>query len=266
MSYTLDEQNLERQHLLARVLEPFTKRLLDALRLRPDSRCLDVGCGIGETTRLIARYLGPQGECTGIDQDGALIGVAQAGPCTGARLSFRVGDATKLPFEDGAFDFVFTRYLLVHVQEPLTVLRDMIRVARSGAVVAAQEGDFMFQQCCYPESWAYKRLNDIWGGLFANAMVGRKLVALFRDAGCSLVGTMADIYMEPGNAGLKQLYRMTIEAAGPALLRKGVLNESDFDSLRQEFSRVETDASVVCIGNPVIQFGTLFETHETVTV
>src|SRR2546430_6142556 len=78
MSYTIDERNLERQRLLARVLEPLTKRLLDALRLRPDSRCLDIGCGIGETTRLIARYLGPHGECTGIDQDGALIEVAQA--------------------------------------------------------------------------------------------------------------------------------------------------------------------------------------------
>src|SRR5947208_9694682 len=64
MSYTIDERNLERQRLLARVLEPLTKRLLDALRLRPDSRCLDIGCGIGETTRLIARYLGPHGECT----------------------------------------------------------------------------------------------------------------------------------------------------------------------------------------------------------
>src|SRR5438128_5922150 len=69
MSYTIDERKLERQRLLARVLEPLTKRLLDALRLPPDSRCLDIGCGIGETTRLIARYLGPQGECTGIDQD-----------------------------------------------------------------------------------------------------------------------------------------------------------------------------------------------------
>ena len=140
MSYTIDERNLERQRLLARVLEPLTKRLLDALRLRPDSRCLDIGCGIGETTRLIARYLGPHGECTGIDQDGALIEVAQAGPSIGARLSFRVGDATKLPFEDGAFDFVFIRYLLVHVQEAPTVLREMIRVARKGGVVAAARG------------------------------------------------------------------------------------------------------------------------------
>ena len=256
MSYTIDERNLERQRLLARVLEPLTKRLLDALRLRPDSRCLDIGCGIGETTRLIARYLGPHGECTGIDQDGALIEVAQAGPSIGARLSFRVGDATKLPFEDGAFDFVFIRYLLVHVQEAPTVLREMIRVARKGGVVAAQEGDFMFQQCCYPDSWAYKRLNDIWGALFANAMVGRALVALFREAGCRPVGTMDDICMEPGCSGLKRLYRMTIEAAGPALLREGLLNESDFDALCQEFLRVETDAAVVCIGNPIVTIWT----------
>ena len=54
MSYTIDEQNIERQRLLATILEPPTKQLLDALRLPPGSRCLDLGCGIGEATRLRA--------------------------------------------------------------------------------------------------------------------------------------------------------------------------------------------------------------------
>jgi hypothetical protein len=40
MSYPIEEQNLERQRLLARVLEPITKHLLDGLRLRPDSVAL----------------------------------------------------------------------------------------------------------------------------------------------------------------------------------------------------------------------------------
>ena len=44
---------------------------------------------------------------------------------------------------------------------------------------------------------------------------------------------------------------MTIEAAGPALLRKGILNERDFDSLRQEFSRVETDAQFMDVANGI---------------
>jgi hypothetical protein len=178
--------------------------------------------------------------------------VAQTSPSAGATLTFRVCDATKLPFEDETFDFVFTRYLLVHVQESLTLLREMIRVARKGAIVAAQEGDFMFNQCCYPDSWAYKRLNDIWGAVFANATVGRQLVALFREAGCRPAGTMADICIEPGCSGLKRLFRMTIEAVGPALIAKGLLNESDFNALCQEFLRVETDETVVCISNPVI--------------
>ena len=134
MSYPIDEQNLERQRLLARVLEPITKRLLDGLGLRPDSRCLDIGCGIGETTQLIARFLGPQSECSGVDQDAALIQVAQTAPSAGGRLTFRACDSTKLPFEDETFDFVFTRYLLVHVQEAPILLREMLRVAHAPSV------------------------------------------------------------------------------------------------------------------------------------
>ena len=110
----------------------------------------------------------------------------------------------------------------------------------------------MFNQCCYPDSWAYKRLNDIWGALLANATVGRQLVALFREAGCRPAGTMADICIEPGCSGLKRLYRMTFEAVGPALIAKGLLNENDFNALCQEFLRVETDEAAVCISNPVI--------------
>jgi SAM-dependent methyltransferase len=252
MSYTIDEQNLERQRLLARAIEPFTNRLLDAIQLRPGSRCLDLGCGIGGTTGLIADRIGPRGECVGIDQNAALIEVARGGFSGDPRIVFRAADASRLPFVDGEFDFVFTRYLLVHLKEPASLLREMVRVARKGGVVAAQEPDMLFQ-CTYPDSWAYQRLGDIFTKLFANAAAGRKLASLFRLAECNPIGTMGAIGLDESDGStFKRLYRLTIEAVRPALVQGGILNETAFDSLLKELLRVENDESILCIGHPVI--------------
>ncbi len=57
MAYVISEQNLERQKLLASIMGPVTDRLLGSLPLPSPSRCLDVGCGMGETTRQLAGKL-----------------------------------------------------------------------------------------------------------------------------------------------------------------------------------------------------------------
>ena len=57
MTYLISEVNRERQKLLAKVLTPVLDRLLNVLQLPQDLRCLDLGCGIGETTRQLARKL-----------------------------------------------------------------------------------------------------------------------------------------------------------------------------------------------------------------
>ena len=56
-------------------------------------------------------------------------------------VTFREGDAMALPFDADSFDFVFTRFLLVHLPDPLVALREMFRVAKPGALVAAGDLD-----------------------------------------------------------------------------------------------------------------------------
>lgn len=51
MAYVISEINLERQTLLGKVLARVTDRLLTVLQLPPGTRGLDLGCGMGETTR-----------------------------------------------------------------------------------------------------------------------------------------------------------------------------------------------------------------------
>src|SRR5215475_5491299 len=67
----------ERLDVLARVLLPTTTQLLDAVGLSTGMKCLDVGCGGGHVTILMARIVGPDGLVIGTDTDAAILALAR---------------------------------------------------------------------------------------------------------------------------------------------------------------------------------------------
>jgi len=81
---------------------------LAAVAALPPKRTLDVACGTGFVTRHL------RGEITGFDQSDEMLAVAaeQAPDAT-----YVQGDALALPFEDGAFERVFTSHFYGHLEE-----------------------------------------------------------------------------------------------------------------------------------------------------
>lgn len=103
---------------------------------------LDVGSGVGHWGRVLAPHLAPGARMIGIDREDAWIReaharAAQAG--LGDRLSYRLGDAAKIPFHDDVFDLVTCQTVLIHVADPHAVLREMMRVVKPGGLVAVAE-------------------------------------------------------------------------------------------------------------------------------
>ena len=95
----------------------------------PGGRCLDIGCGQGHTTRLLAEVLEPA-ERIGLDYDTKLVAYAAEQAGNGAGIRFVQGDAMQLECPDASFDLVFTRYLLIHMADPMVVIREN-RIAAS---------------------------------------------------------------------------------------------------------------------------------------
>lgn len=106
-------------------------RTLDACALNRDVTVLDVACGPGILACTLANHVR---HVTGIDITPAMIGQAQARQAsTGLRnVAWRVGNATALPFGDGCFDRVTTRYSFHHMPDPAAALSEMKRVCRPG--------------------------------------------------------------------------------------------------------------------------------------
>jgi ubiquinone/menaquinone biosynthesis C-methylase UbiE len=100
-----------------------------------DDTVLDVACGGGVVACGFAPHVK---HVTGIDMTPAMLerGAKHAAELGLTNLSWQQGDVTTLPFADGAFSIVFTRFSFHHFLEPLTVLREMVRVcAKGGRVV-----------------------------------------------------------------------------------------------------------------------------------
>jgi SAM-dependent methyltransferase len=80
---------------------------------------LDMGCGPGYTTHLLADTL--RGERTvGLDNSTHFISIAQKTETE--KVSFHVHDVTSIPFPEEPADLIFCRFLMTHLQDPLGVI------------------------------------------------------------------------------------------------------------------------------------------------
>lgn len=250
MSYVIDEKNLQRQLLLAETLEKWTSELLEKPPVKKEAKVLDLGCGLGDTTFLLSRQF-TNAEVTGLDKDPELIETASLRSKTYPRVSFRTGDVEDLPFEDGHFDFVFLRYLLLHLKRPLHALKEIKRVCKKGGFVMAIEPDFCYLES-FPFSDAYAKMRQLFQKVFVEPNMGRKLLSLFGEAGFSQLNSNIAVFPDVTEKKVKQVYTLTGEALELPIKKTGFMSEDEYEAWIAELKRVEDDASCILIGSPSI--------------
>jgi ubiquinone/menaquinone biosynthesis C-methylase UbiE len=99
-------------------------------------RVLDVGCGFGDTTQLIARRVGPEGRAVGVDCAANFIEIAarEAREAGLGWASFQVGDVQFEPL-GGPYDRAFSRFGTMFFNLPGAALRNIRRSLVPGGEV-----------------------------------------------------------------------------------------------------------------------------------
>jgi ubiquinone/menaquinone biosynthesis C-methylase UbiE len=125
---------------VARWYASLTKKSLDdfkslarriAAEIQPHSKVLEVAPGPGYFAVELAK-LGAY-EVTGLDISETFVEIARANAAqAGVRVDFRRGNASQMPFADGAFDFLLCRAAFKNFTEPIRALQEMHRVLRPG--------------------------------------------------------------------------------------------------------------------------------------
>ncbi|GAA4609157.1 SAM-dependent methyltransferase [Actinoplanes octamycinicus] len=131
-------EEYERVRAQARLWEPDTARLLDRLGVGAGARCLDAGCGPGETMRGLKDRVGPHGTVTGLDLDTGMAAAAES--YTGCRVL--IHDVTKdEPIPGGPYDLVYARLLLFHTPDQVAALRRLWQAVAPGGHLLVQDYD-----------------------------------------------------------------------------------------------------------------------------
>jgi SAM-dependent methyltransferase len=111
--------------------------MFDEIAPKPGEAILDVGCGSGALDRLLAKRFGDGNPITATDVNPFLLREAAALAAedgVGGRITFREGNAERLPFPDASFDHAFTVTVLEECDADLA-LRELFRVVRPGGRV-----------------------------------------------------------------------------------------------------------------------------------
>lgn len=113
---------------------------LERLELGEGWRCADVGAGAGDVAVALAALVGPRGRIYAIDSDPRTRDeVAAAAAAAGEAQVVAITQAGEDLLLPEPVDLAFCRFLLLHVDEPATVLARMAAAVRPGGYVVAQE-------------------------------------------------------------------------------------------------------------------------------
>lgn len=114
---------------------------LDWLAPPSGLRWIDIGCGNGAFTELLAERCAPA-EIQGIDPSEGQLAYARTRPAL-RMASFQQGDAMALPFSADRFDAAVMALVLVFVPDPAKGVAEMVRVVRPGGMVATYMWDML---------------------------------------------------------------------------------------------------------------------------
>ena len=172
--------------LIKQALVWVAPRMLGDFTARPGMRVLDLGTGVGAMAGALAR------RHPGIELWGLDLRARQLSQAKGLHpvATYVQADARRMPFPDATFDRVHASWVLEHIPEPDTVLREVRRILVPGGQCFFLEVDNATVRIVPPSpdiDRALAMLNQAQLAGGGDPFIGQRLEQLLREAGFSKV-------------------------------------------------------------------------------
>jgi SAM-dependent methyltransferase len=216
-----------------------SREALDALDLESCERVLDVGCGEGALTRVLAEEC--PGEVVGCDRDRELLREVE-GPAVQA-------DAYSLPFPDDGFDLVVCQALLINLPDPEGAVREFARVASDRvACIEPDNSAVSVESTVDAESRLARQARRRYlRGIETDVALGADAAEILRAAGLSNVTTTRydqTLAVEPPYTD-REVEAVGRKASGAGLRKRRETmagTEEELDALRSEWREMGREA------------------------
>jgi ubiquinone/menaquinone biosynthesis C-methylase UbiE len=227
------------------LFRPLTERMLRAAGITRGMQVLDVGCGVGDVSFLVAALVGPEGSVVGVDLDAEAIKLAEKRRAAQGitNVEFRQSDARLV---DGGrlFDAAVGRFVLMFMSDPTAALQQIAELIRPGGIVAFHEMDGRVTTAPAMNQPVLARLQDLFARTFersgARLELGAELYSRMLDAGLQPDSRpLAEIAVHMGRGDV--VYRrwaLFARSVLPKIVEYGLATEKDIvdilDQLRDE--------------------------------
>lgn len=211
--------------------------MCEAAGVRPGQRALDVGCGSGALTSVLAVVLGAE-NVAALDPSEPFAEAARV-RVPGARIV--VGSAEALPFGDDEFDVTLSQLVVNFLTDPEQGLREMSRVTRGGGVVAGCVWDYGGEMTMLRVFWEAaaaldpERAEPLMEAHTMRFARPEELAALWRSAGLEWI-EVDPIRAEASYEDFDDLWSPFPTGVGPAGAYTGALGNAQQSTLKREFS------------------------------
>ena len=184
--YVLGNQDNEiaRLEMQATLFEPLTKHTLLNAGLKKGMSCIDIGCGSGSVTRLMADTVGETGRVVGVDIDDRYLLYCTRNINSRQNIEFIHDDICNSQLDGKErFDIVYSRFMFHHLTDRREAVRSMRRLKKKSGTIMIQDIDHApGSWLCYPENKVFNTLRKVYVALIkkggGDPLVGRKLYKL----------------------------------------------------------------------------------------
>jgi SAM-dependent methyltransferase len=217
---------------------------------------LEVGCGVGAQTVILARN-SPEARFTSIDVSAASVEQARARVRAAGIENVRLAraDLFERPFPGERFDHAFVCFVLEHLADParaLACVRARLRPGGSLTVIEGDHGSALFHPDGAEARRAIEALVALQARVGGDARVGRRLYPLLRAAGLARVEVSPRlVYADGGRRALARSFTLgtftaMVEGVRDRALAAGLLDRAGWDAAIRQLRRTAGPEGVFC--------------------
>jgi SAM-dependent methyltransferase len=248
--YILGNRNSEikRLEIQAALFEPLTEQTLLNAGLKKGMSCIDIGCGSGSVSRLMARVVGKTGRVVGLDIDDRYLQYcSRLNIASKQNIEFVHHDISKSQLDSNEdFDIVYARFVFQHLRGKKEAMHRMKEMVKKGGTVLVQDLDHSpGSWLCYPENEAFNTLRKIYTALIrkegGDPLVGRKLYKLLIDES---LDTSMEIYSPcilMGKEPYSSLGWQLAESLKIQILDHGLQNDREYTKMYEALKKLAKD-------------------------